>query len=358
MRQALWVIGVLAIGCGKKSETPKAGSGTAATAADAAAVAVVIDAPAAEPAGSGSAGSGSAAAANEPGNTAIPEEGFVLATVAKEKLVLAKLDRKGVHVEHELPISENADFAWLDASTLVVREPYGDSDKVHVQKIVDGKVGETVELGDDWKTSTLLVTKTNEVWVERCTVEPEGPEECPKKAFQRIWPSKKTGKKAPPGVDEQRVARSAWARGLQRVALNAAAPADAKLEKVKFTVKDEYANQKVVAVKCTRGAETATYPKKDGYDPAYGYTAKAFRWVLAEPAIYEVTADTLNPVGQNEKPVDYFIACKPDALDGFISFGGPVWGEYKEADAGGKWTFRVGATDVGTLDGGALRANR
>ena len=92
MRQ-VWVICVfLAAGCSKKSEPPKAGSGSPAVpVADAAPVAP----PAVDAAVAAASGSGSTV---DPKLAAIPEGGILLATVSKEQLVVAKLDRGGVKV--------------------------------------------------------------------------------------------------------------------------------------------------------------------------------------------------------------------------------------------------------------------
>jgi hypothetical protein len=349
MRQALWVIGFVAVGCGKKSEQPpKPGSASAA-------VVPVIDAPPSEdppdidaPAATGSL-------------DAIPADGILLATNTRSEIVIAKLDRAGLAVVHKVPVkSDTAEFAWLDDKTLAVHDTA--DDKPVVIRYVDGVEKGRASFGDKWEHATMFVTKSGEAWLERCTVEMEGPEPCTKLEYVRAVPQGKPTKKKPKDVDAWRVGGGYWGRGLQRATPDVPAPAGMSLEKVKFTVKDDTGTQDVVGVKCTAGAETSTYPEKDGYDTAYGYTAKTFRWVLADPPIYEVAADTMNPVGQNEQPVDYFIACKQDALDGFVGLGGPVWAQYADdKDVSGElgtWTFRVGKTDVGTLVGGAVRANR
>ncbi len=362
MRTA-WVVALLAVltACGKKADAPAAGSGSpAAKTTDGADAAIGSAAAAATgSAATDAAGSGSAAPA-DPRIAAIPEAGILLATSPRQHVVIAKLDRTGVHVAYQLDRSETASFGWLDATTLVVAEPYGPNDRPAIKKIVDGKVTETVELDGEWKAlDELLITKSGEVWTARCLQEPEGPEACTKLRYTRVFGAKKQTTKRPTDVDPLRVAAGEWAHGAQAAYAGVAAPAGVKLEKAKVTLRNPEAGAgTVLGIKCTNLAGTVSTFPDDEYDPAYRYTARSTKWVQADPPIYEVTADEDNPVGQTEKRVDYFRPCEPIPLDGFIGLGGPLWGEYKDADSGGTWTFRVGTTDLGTLDGGALRANR
>ena len=343
-----WLVVLFA--CSKKSEPPKAGSGSpAAVSTDASVVAAPVAADAAAE---------DAGVAPDPKLSGIPAAGILVATVANDKLVVAKLDRTGVAVQHQLPLSETGAFGWLDAKTLVVLEPHGKNDKPAVMKIVDGKPTETVELEETWQQSDMLVTKSGEVWVERCTEEPEGPEPCTKLAYQRVWPSKASATKRPKDVDAERVGGGAWARGAQGPAATVKGPANVKLKIEKITPK-MVSGHAAVGVVCTSPGAESQYPSVKSDEAQFGYVAKSARWVLADPPIYEVTAQQTNPVGQVEKQVDYFRACSATPLGGFISLGGPLWGQYTESEnIAGTWEFRVGTTSIGSLDGGALRANR
>lgn len=358
------VCALVGLACSKKTDAPKAGSGSPATpAADAGVSATTVDGGAGTAATTGDGGAVAApddAAAPDDKRAAIPEGGILLATHTKKQLVIAKLDRSGVKVQHGLDVSEMVAFGWLDAQTLVVKEPYGKNEKAVVMKLVDGKPVEEVELDEEWGNSELLVTRSGEVWLERCVVAPEGPEPCSKLAYQRLYPSKKSAKKRPKDVDPERVTGGFTTMGELGAREEVAGPADVKLQTVKLVAKaaDMDASRDIVGVKCTRGKATSTHPDPKEHDPAYGYTATKTRWVLTEPAIYEVRADVENPVGQIENEVLYFKPCEVEPLDGFIGLGGPVWGQWLDEEPAAKWTFRVGTTDIGTLEGTALRANR
>jgi hypothetical protein len=338
MRPAWLLFGVLAVACSKKSEPPRAGSGSPV------AVATPADAPVVD-----------AAVVDAAQDAAVPE--VRVATTTKDKLVIARLDASGVKIEHQLPASEMATFAWLDATTLAVKEPFGKDDKPVVMKLVDGKPTATVELAEEWMHANMLVTAGGEVWLERCTEEPEGADPCTKLAYERVWPSKQATTKRPQGIDADRVSNTLFARGFQR-APTVAAPPDVKLAIKKNTPKHGQGYE-AVSVFCTAKDGSSLHPDIHSDDAQFGYVAKATRWVLADPPIYEVEAEATNPVGQVETTIEYFRPCRAQPLDGFIHFGGGVWGEYKHADVvAGTWTFRAGTRDLGTLDGTALRANR
>lgn len=353
-------------GCSKSTEPAKAGSGASPPPGSGSAAIVVDGATAPADGATEAASAGDAGAAVDPRVAEIPEAGFLLATVVGEKLAIARLDRTGVKPLHQVPVADSlAKFGWLDADTLVVFDSIGGKDDgPAVKKIEDGKVVETVDLGEPWQSASLEITKGGEAWVARCTKEPEGAEDCTKFEYARVVPGPMKKQKArPANIDPLRVGWGDSFMGEHRPAPTVPAPPDVALKKTKLETKTEHGSRTITGMTCvTKGQPPVTVPDAKEHDTAYGYEVRQFRWVLADPPVYEVRTDEENPVAQVEKHVYYFQPCKAEAMLGFIPLGGALWGEYVTKDGTpdgpGEWVFRIGQTEFARMPGGALRTNQ
>lgn len=361
--RTVWITALMLAACSKKAEPPKATSGSgSATPSIASGSATGSGSAATVAVGSGSGGAGSGSGSG----SAAAEAPILLATIANEQLVIASLDRTGLKKLHEIKVSDSVKFGWLDAKTLVLRDPHGMDDKPTFSKIVDGKPVESAALEELWQDGSLEITATGEVWSARCIKEPEPPDDCSVFSYRRVMPSStKETKTKPAGIDPDRVGNSGSTMGMQRKSATVAGPAGVTVEKVKLEVATDPPSP-LTGVQCTKkGGKPVRHPEVADFNPkypVYPYIAKQTRWVLADPPVYEVTADQENPVGQIEIEVAYFVACQPRPMVGFISFDGGLWAEYVTPSGtpmdDGSWVFRNGTAELGKLEGGSIRTNQ
>lgn len=240
-------------------------------------------------------------------------------------------------------------FGWLDARTLVYYE-LTDGDRSRVRTFVDGTPATALELDARWLGAKLLITSSGEAWVERCV-----DDDCHASEYERAIPAPHVASRTRPAdVDARRVAHGGETRDELSISREAKAPAGITLAKIALPPHSS-------AIRCTRDGQATQDPRAANDDRPYRVTST--RWVLAEPPVYEVTAEVEVIPGEPRVWVADYIACHDQPLAGFVSFGGGLWAEYVEAadhEDGGEWVLRDGTRELGRYDGGPgqLRANR
>lgn len=294
----------------------------------------------------------------------LPDRGILIAVpIRPAGIVIAKLDKTGLHEVLTDPDAGDESFGWIDAHTLVT---LGNGDGREVTQYVDGKLTTSVEIpATEWSetSSSLIATHKGEVWLAACKAYPP-PERadaniCKRWAYLRVLPKKgKQTARRPPGAELHRTAepysnREPWP-----------SPPTVKLKpkiELKLVAVKSQNGRKLEGVACHASDGDATYPAAD-WDDSSGFDARSTRWVVATPPIYEVTAQTTDPVNHISHERFYFRACSPKPFDNFAWLGDGIWAAFSAAEDpsdNGTWTIYVDDTAVGTLVGtGALRANR
>lgn len=292
--------------------------------------------------------------------------GLLIATGSyRSGLTVARIDASGVDVLGHVDGVDS--FGWVDAHT-VIAMPWMPDDENTLLRIVDGVLVETIAIDEAaWVPSSrthLELTATGEAWFASCDPQDPSPEEgasCGDEVLLRAYPAPHDRRRASDVVIEggRLVVDSFWPDPWPR---GPTVPAPADVTAAASAPAPPGATNDDPTVVCERAGQRSTYPgdeTAERLEPAI-FTSGKVRWVQHQPPIYELAASFSGPNVVNDPQYFYFRPCEAEPLDNYAWLGDGIWGEFAERDyGGGTWTFRIGDTELGAIDGAsALRPNR